>query len=61
MTVTIERVFELTESDMEYLAKKWHCGVDEVGDIIESGDFNIDDVHFIASNEYHDYATITVK
>ena len=61
MIVTIERVFEFTESDIEYLAKKWECGVDEVEEVIESGDFDIDILHFIATNEYHDYSTIIIK
>jgi hypothetical protein len=61
MTVTIERVFELTDNDIEYLAKKWQCQFDEVKEIIESGDFDIDDLHFIATNTYHDYSTIMVK
>lgn len=61
MTVTIERVFELIDMDIEYLAKKWHCHFDEVKKEIESGNFDIQDLHFIATNTYHDYSTITIK
>lgn len=61
MFIIIERLFELTDSDIKYLAKKWQCQFDEVKEIIESGDFDIDDLHFIATNTCHDYSTITVR
>ena len=61
MTITIERVFELSENNIKHLANKWSCEIDEVRDFIESGDFDIEDLHFCAFDEYHDYSTITIK
>lgn len=61
MTVTIERVFELMDNDIEYLAEKWRCQFCEVKEIIESGRFDIRDLHFIATKTHHDYSTVTVK
>lgn len=61
MTVTIERVFELTDNDIEHLAKRWQCQFDEVKEIIESGDFDIKELHFFATKTHHDRSTVRVK
>lgn len=61
MTVTIERVFELTDEDIERLACRWDCHPDEVKERIENGDFEVDELHYHAFDEYHDYSTILIK
>lgn len=62
LTVTIERVFELTDNDVEYLAKKHGIRVEDVQEDILSGAIDVDDdLHFIAMNEYYDYGTLTIK
>ena len=62
LTVTIEKVFELTDNDVEYLAKKHGIRVEDVQEDILSGVISVeDDLHFIARNEYYDYGTLTIK
>jgi hypothetical protein len=62
LTVTIERVFELTDNDIEYLAKRQGIRTEDVQEDILNGVINInDDLHFIATDEYYDYSTLTIK
>ena len=61
MTVTIERVFELTDNDIEYLATRWDCASDEVADRISNGDFEIEELRDHSCDDYYDYATVIVK
>ena len=62
LTVTIERVFELTDNDIEYLAKKHGIRTEDVQEDILAGVIDVnDDLHFIATNEYYDYGTLTIK
>ena len=62
LTVTIEKVFELTDNDVEYLAKKHGIRVEDVQEDILDGVISVDDdLHFIATYECYDYGTLTVK
>ena len=62
LTVTIERVFELTDNDIEYLAKKHGIRAEDVQEDILAGVIDVnDDLHFIATDEYYDYGTLTIK
>lgn len=62
LTVTIERVFELTDNDIEYLAKKHGIRTEDVQEDILAGVIDVnDDLHFIATDEYYDYGTLTIK
>ena len=56
MVVKIERVFELTDEDIQYLATMWQCEFEEVKEIIEDGDFDYDDLRYIATDIYYDYS-----
>lgn len=62
LTITIEKVFELTDNDIEYLAKRHGIRTEDVQEDILAGVIDInDDLHFIATDEYYDYGTLTIK
>jgi hypothetical protein len=61
MTITIERVFELTDNDIEYLATRWDCHPEDVADRIANGDFEIEELRDHSYDDYYDYGTVLVK